>query len=111
MLTGVGLCLIGLLGLGIGAIVRHTAAAIAVLVGGVFVLAQFIVVLARPAIGYIPISIVGGSLSAVKPQGDAQHHILSPWAGLAMLCLYAAVVLGAGAGCWPAGTPERTLDG
>jgi hypothetical protein len=97
VLTGVGLCLIGLLGLGIGAIVRHTAAAIAVLVGGVFVVAQFIVAIARPVIGYVPISIVGASLSAVKPQGDAHHHILSPWSGLAMLCLYAAVVLGAGA--------------
>jgi hypothetical protein len=97
VLTGVGLCLIGLLGLGIGAIVRHTAAAIAVLVGGVFVVAQFIVAIARPVIGYVPISIVGASLSAVKPQGDAQHHILSPWSGLAMLCVYAAVVLGAGA--------------
>jgi ABC-2 type transport system permease protein len=61
------------------------------------VLAQFIVMIARPVIGYVPISIVGASLSAVQPQGDAQHHILSPWTGLAMLCLYAAVVLGAGA--------------
>jgi ABC-2 type transport system permease protein len=97
VLTGMGLCLIGLLGLGVGAIVRHTAAAIAVLVGGVFVVAQFIAMIARPVIGYVPISIVGGSLSAVTPQSDAQHHILSPWSGLAMLCLYAAVVLGAGA--------------
>jgi hypothetical protein len=97
VLTGAGLCLIGLLGLGIGAIVRHTAAAIAVLVGGVFVVAQFIAMIARPVIGYVPITIVGASLSAVKPQGDAQHHVLSPWSGLAMLCLYAAVVLGTGA--------------
>jgi ABC-2 type transport system permease protein len=97
VLTGVGLCLIGLLGLGIGAIVRHTAAAIAVLVGGVFVAAQFIAMIARPVIGYLPISIVGSSLGAVKPQGDAQVHTLSPWTGLAALCVYAAVALGAGA--------------
>lgn len=97
VLTGVGLCLIGLLGLGIGAIVRHTAAAVAVLVGGVFVVAQFIAALAAQVVGFLPISIVGSSLGAVQPQGDAQHHILSPWSGLGMLCLYASVVLGAGA--------------
>jgi len=97
VLTGAGLCLIGLLGLGIGAIVRHTAAAIAVLVGGVFVVAQFIATIARPVLGYVPITIVGASLGAVRPQGDAQHHVLSPWTGLAVLVLYAAVALGTGA--------------
>lgn len=96
MLTGVGLCLVGLLGLGIGAIVRHTAAAVAVLVGGVFVVAQFIAEVAGQIIGYLPITIVGSSLGAVQPQGDAHHHILSPWSGLGLLCLYAAVALAAG---------------
>jgi len=96
VLTGAGLCLIGLLGLGIGAIVRHTAAAVAVLVGGVFVLAQFIAALAAQVVEFLPISIVGASLGAVQPQGDAQHHILSPWTGLGMLCLYAAIALAIG---------------
>ena len=59
--------------------------------------AQFIATIARPVIGYLPISIVGASLGAVQPQGDAQHHILSPWTGLVMLCLYAVGVLAAGA--------------
>src|SRR3569833_2018092 len=78
VLTGAGLCLIGLLGHGIGAIVRHTADANAVLVGGVFVLAQCSVLSARRVSWFVPISIVGASLSAVLPQGDAQHHLLSP---------------------------------
>src|SRR6266705_253722 len=42
VLTGAGFCLIGLLGLGLGAIIRHSAAAVGVLVAGVYVLAQFI---------------------------------------------------------------------
>ena len=36
-LAGAGYCLIGLLGVGLGAIIRHTPAAVAVLVGGVYV--------------------------------------------------------------------------
>jgi ABC-2 type transport system permease protein len=38
-LSGTCFCLIGLLGLGLGAIVRHSPAAVGVLVGGVYVLA------------------------------------------------------------------------
>jgi ABC-2 type transport system permease protein len=93
VLSGAGMCLIGLLGLGVGAIVRHTGAAVAVLVGGVFVGAQLIGAFAHSALPYLPVAIVGNSLAAVQPQPDS----LSPWAGLGMLCLYAALVLGAGA--------------
>jgi ABC-2 type transport system permease protein len=103
LLSGTSLCLIGLIGLGLGAIVRHTAAAIAVLVGGVYVVAQFIGAVAWPLAAYMPILIIGNSLSTTKPQSCAGNagpcpHFLSPWAGLAVLCLYAAVTLGTG--CW-----------
>jgi ABC-2 type transport system permease protein len=90
LLSGTGFCLIGLLGLGLGAIVRHTPAAIAVLVGGVYVVAQFIGGIAQPVGAYVPISIVANSLATTK---DA---MLSPWTGLGMLGLYAGVVLGIG---------------
>jgi ABC-2 type transport system permease protein len=96
VLAGVGFCLIGLIGLGLGAIVRHTPAAIAVLVGGVYVLAQVVGGLATAVIGYVPISIVANSLGAVKSMDQGQVHFLSPWAGLGVLCLYAAVTLGVG---------------
>jgi ABC-2 type transport system permease protein len=100
-LSGTSFCLIGLLGLGLGAIIRHTAAAVAVLVGGVYVLAQVIGALAHGAAGYMPILIIGNSLSATKPVncgGPAAQcpHFLSAWAGLGMLCLYAAVSLAIG---------------
>jgi hypothetical protein len=93
VMSGAGFCLVGLIGLGLGAIIRHTPAAIAVLVGGVYVLAQLIAAAARTVLAYIPISIVANSLSTTKPLPG----MLSPWAGLGMLCLYAAVTLGIGA--------------
>ncbi|HEX7146481.1 MAG TPA: ABC transporter permease, partial [Actinomycetota bacterium] len=77
--------------------IRHTPAAIAVLVGGVYVLAQFVAVLTHTLMGYLPIAIVANSLTAVQPASDDQVQFLSPWAGLGMLCLYAAGTLGAGA--------------
>jgi ABC-2 type transport system permease protein len=92
VLAGIGVCLIGLLGLGIGAIVRHTGVAVGVLVGIVFVGAQLLGAAATALIGYVPIGIVGNSLAVVRPLPEA----LSPWAGLGMLVLYAAVALAAG---------------
>ena len=96
--SGTSFCLIGLLGLGLGAIIRHTAAAVAVLVGGVYVLAQIIGAVAHGAAAYMPILIIANSLSTTKPQacgGPAAQcpHFLSAWAGLGMLCLYAAISL------------------
>jgi ABC-2 type transport system permease protein len=97
VLGGAGYCLIGLIGVGLGAVIRHTPAAIAVLVGGVYVLAQLVAGFATWIMAYLPIAIVANSLSVVRPAGDDQVRFLSPWAGLGMLCLYAAATLGAGA--------------
>ncbi|HEY2957716.1 MAG TPA: ABC transporter permease [Actinomycetota bacterium] len=98
LLGGAGYCLIGLIGLGLGAVVRHTPAAIAVLVGGVYVLAQMVAAFAPAIMPYLPVAIVANSLSVVQPVAiDGQLRFLSPWAGLGVLCLYAAVTLGAGA--------------
>jgi ABC-2 type transport system permease protein len=100
VLSGISYSLIGLLGLGLGAIIRHTAAAVAVLVGGVWILAQAVGAAAHGAAAYMPILIIGNSLTTTKPEpcaGSAQClHFLSPWAGLGMLCLYAVVALIAG---------------
>ncbi|HKF00190.1 MAG TPA: ABC transporter permease [Actinomycetes bacterium] len=97
VLGGAGYCLIGLLGLGLGAIIRHTPGAIAVLVGGVYVLAQLVAAFAPAIMPYLPVSIVANSMSVVQPVAAGQVHFLSPWAGLGMLSLYAAVSLGVGA--------------
>ena len=100
VLSGAGFCLIGLLGVGLGAIIRHSAAATAALVGGVYILAQVIGFVTRAAAGYMPIIIVGNSLSTTKPESCSATgqcpHFLSAWAGLGVLCLYAAVALAIG---------------
>jgi len=98
VLGGAGYCLIGLLGLGLGVVVRHTPMAVGLLVGGVYVVAQLGAALAPVLMPYLPIAIVANSLTAVEPGmaiGDVRF--LSPWAGLGVLAAYAAVALGAGA--------------
>jgi len=97
VLGGAGYCLIGLIGLGLGAIIRSTAAAVAVLVGGVYVVAQFIALLSHSLMPYLPIAIVANSLTASRPMAGDGIRFLSPWAGLGMLGAYAAVTLAAGA--------------
>jgi ABC-2 type transport system permease protein len=99
VVTGAGFCLIGLLGLGLGAIIRHSAAAVGVLVAGVYVAAQVIGFIAHFAAAYMPILIVENSLSTTKPVscGTAScPHFLSAWAGLGVLCLYAVIALAVG---------------
>ncbi|MBM7493398.1 hypothetical protein JOD64_004620 [Micromonospora luteifusca] len=99
--TGAGFCLIGLIGLGLGAIIRHSAAAVGVLVAGVYVVAQFIGFIAHGVASYMPILIVENSLSTTKPvtcgtDGAACPDFLSAWAGLGVLSLYALIALTVG---------------
>ena len=101
VLSGAAFCLIGLLGLGLGAIIRHSAAAVGVLVAGVYVVAQVIGFLAHSAAAYMPILILENSLSTTQPVTcgtDAQScpHFLTAWAGLGVLSLYAVIALAAG---------------
>ncbi|MGO9782354.1 MAG: ABC transporter permease [Streptosporangiaceae bacterium] len=97
LMGGGYLCLIALTGLGLGAIIRHTAGAIAAVVGVIFVLPLLTVPLPaslEPTVQkFLPEPIAANSLTAVKPIA----HTLSPWAGLGLLILYTAVLLGAGA--------------
>jgi ABC-2 type transport system permease protein len=98
VLGGAGYCLIGLLGLGLGTVVRHTPVAIGLLVGGVYVVAQLVAGLAPVLMPWLPIAVVANSLTVVRPGmaiGDVRF--LSPWAGLGVLAAYAALALGAGA--------------
>jgi ABC-2 type transport system permease protein len=98
VLGGAGYCLIGLLGLGFGAVVRHTALAVGLLVGGVYVVAMLVAPLAPVLMPWLPIAIVANSLTVERPGmaiGDVQF--LSPWTGLGVLAAYAAVALAAGA--------------
>jgi ABC-2 type transport system permease protein len=101
VLSGAAFCLVGLLGLGLGAIIRHSAAAVGVLVAGVYVAAQVIGFVAHSAAVYMPILILANSLSTTKPvtcgtDAASCPDFLSAWAGLGVLSLYAVVALLAG---------------
>jgi ABC-2 type transport system permease protein len=92
-LAGVYLALVALIGLGLGAVIRHSAAAVAALVGGLFVLPPILGAATRASGQFMPEMIAGNSLSAVKPVAG---FTFSPWVGLGIIALYAAVILGAG---------------
>jgi ABC-2 type transport system permease protein len=93
VLSGASLALIGLLGLGLGAIIRHTAAAVAVLVGVVYVGELFIGQLNRTIDAYLPAYIVGDSLGGHTCRPGAAACPLPAWAGMSVLAAYAAVAL------------------
>jgi ABC-2 type transport system permease protein len=99
VLTGASLSPIGLLGLGLGAIIRHTAAAITVVAGIVCVGGPFIGQLNLAIRPYLPIYIVSHSLSATTPlcRPGAASCWLSAWSGLGMLAVYAAIAMVLGA--------------
>jgi hypothetical protein len=96
LLGGAYPCLIALIALGLGAIIRNTAAAISAVVGMLFVLPLILLPLGtsiQNSVGqFMPMLIAENSMTAVK----AQSHALSPGLGFGMLCVYAAVALAAG---------------
>lgn len=101
VVTGAAFCVVGLLGLGLGAIIRHSAAAVGVLVAGVYVAPQVVGIIAHGTAPYMPLLIVANSLSTTKPVTCGTDvascpDFLSAWAGLGVLCLYAVVALAVG---------------
>lgn len=94
VLTGFYLALIGLTGIGVGAVVRHGAASAATLVGGLFVLPLIAGAMRSSGIGrFLPELIAGNSLAAVKP---VPGFGWSPWLELGIVALYPAVLLTVG---------------
>jgi hypothetical protein len=97
LLTGAFLALLGLVGLGLGVIIRHTAGAITAFIGGLFAVPMIILMAGGESVmdtvgKFVPMLIDENSVGAVKPVAGA----LPPWAGLGMMCLYAILALGAG---------------
>ena len=95
--TGAGLYLtvLALLGFGLGAILRSSAAAVAVLFGVLFVpslLAALLPPSWQDTIGpYLPMN-AGDTIYTVRPEA----HMLGPWAGFGVFCLYAVAALATG---------------
>lgn len=91
-LSGAFLALIGVFGLGIGAIVRNSAGGIGLFVGIVLVLPFVLSAFGDRAIAFSPEGILSSSIGAVIPEPQA----LDPWVGFGMMALYAALALGVG---------------
>ncbi|MCI0689272.1 MAG: ABC transporter permease [Sporichthyaceae bacterium] len=84
---------VGLLGLGLGAVLRNTAGAISTLFGVLFAL--------QIVVGFLPETITdqvgkylpgpaGAAVTSVRPDPTS----LGPWTGFGLFCLYTAIVLG-----------------
>jgi ABC-2 type transport system permease protein len=95
LLTGAYLGLVGLLGVGLGTVIRHTGGAIGALFG-VLVVPMFLAVLFGPAgltvLKFVPLFILINSIAVVTPV----EGTLSASAGIGVLCLYAAAAVGLG---------------
>jgi ABC-2 type transport system permease protein len=84
---------VGLLGLGLGALLRNTAGAIATLFGVLFglqIVAGFLPASVADTVSrYLPTP-AGVAVTNVRPDPAS----LGPWAGFGLFCLYTAIVLG-----------------
>jgi ABC-type transport system involved in multi-copper enzyme maturation permease subunit len=93
---GLYLAVLGLVALSLGTLIRHSAGAIATLLGVLFVLPGIVSALPRAtqdAIAqYLP-SNAGQQIFALH----IEPHTLQPWAGLGVFCIYAAIGLAAAA--------------
>jgi ABC-2 type transport system permease protein len=89
--AGLYLTVVGLFGLGLGAIVRNTAGGIAAFAGIMFVLPPLMNVLPtswnNAASPYLPLQ-AGQAILSITPG----NH-LAPWTGFGLLCAYAAAAL------------------
>ena len=86
------LALVGILGLGLGALVRTTAAGISTLFGLLFVLP--IIVRFLPSSWSVPIGkYLPGNAGQSITQVRLDPTALAPWTGFAVFCAYVAVVL------------------
>ncbi|MCL5947777.1 MAG: ABC transporter permease [Actinobacteria bacterium] len=98
---GLYLTALGLLALGIGCIVRHTAAAISIFVTILLVFPLILQALPTSyinAVGkFLPANIGLVLLSGSTPASSIlMEHMFSPWVGFGILCSYAVVALVAG---------------
>ncbi|HEY1988266.1 MAG TPA: ABC transporter permease [Acidimicrobiales bacterium] len=97
---GLYLAVLGLLALGLGTIIRHTAGAIAAFVGVLLIIPLLTPALPHSfqnAIGKFEPANIGNIMTATKP--STLHESIttfSPWVGMAVLAGYAAIALGIG---------------
>ena len=90
VLSGVFLALLGLLGLGLGVIIRHTAGALAGYVGFTFLVPLLLQRIPGDPGRFTPVPMLANSVTAVVPHA---HQVSAPVA-LTLMILYSATVLG-----------------
>jgi ABC-type transport system involved in multi-copper enzyme maturation permease subunit len=90
------LTLVGLFGLGLGAILRNTAAGIASFAAIMFVIPPLVSILPASTANAIDPYLPSNAGSAIMKIGH-QAHTLSPWVGLAVFAGYAALSIGVAA--------------
>lgn len=114
--SGLYVCVVGLVGLGLGLLVRHTAGAIGAFAGVLLILPIVVSALPTSIVDavqrYLPLQI-GRAMITVQPvsvAGAVQRHVaahahllsvggtptFSPWVGFGILCGYAVALLAAG---------------
>jgi ABC-type transport system involved in multi-copper enzyme maturation permease subunit len=95
LMAGAYPALCALIGLGIAALIRHTAGAICAVAGVLFVLPLLVAALGpsvlNTAQNFLP-HVMANSFTGVRPM----DHMWSPWLTFALLCGYAAAALAAG---------------
>lgn len=93
--AGLYLTVLALLGFGLGTVLRSSAGAVAALFGALFVPTLLTALLPsswQDTIGpYLPMN-AGDAVYIVRPEA----HMLAPWTGFGVFCLYAAAALAAG---------------
>jgi ABC-2 type transport system permease protein len=97
---GLYLALLGLLALGLGSIIRHTAGAIAAFVGVLLIIPLILPALPTSlnhTIGKFEPVTIGNAMTSVSTHlGSGATPSFSPWVGLTLLAGYAALALGIG---------------
>jgi ABC-type transport system involved in multi-copper enzyme maturation permease subunit len=99
--AGIYLTVLALLGMGLAAIIRHTAGAISAFVGVVLIIPLILQAMPSSVVNtvgrYIPANIGAATTSIQGVAGFEGHHNFAPWAGLLVLGGYALVTLVVGA--------------
>jgi ABC-2 type transport system permease protein len=93
VLSGAFLALLGLVGLGLGVIIRHTAGAISAYVGVTFLLPVLLQLLPGNPSRFTPVGILANSVSVVVHQSG---QVSAP-VGFLLMVLYGTVIVGVGA--------------
>jgi len=87
----------GLIGLALGALLRHTAAGITTFAAVFFVIPLLATLLPASISDHVTPYLPSNAGGAIWGGAAYVPNALSPWAGFALLCGYAAIVIGAGA--------------